>query len=107
MAARGATNKDVALRLGSTPHAAGRWRARFVEHRIAGLGDMPRSGGPQTVTDEQVAALVTKTLESTPKDATHWSTRSMAKEIGMSQSTVSRVWRAFGLQPHRVEGHPA
>ncbi|MGW0065808.1 IS630 family transposase, partial [Streptosporangium sandarakinum] len=101
--ATGATNKDVAQRLGSTPHAVGRWRARFVEHRIAGLGDMPRSGGPRSVTDEQVAALVTKTLESTPKNATHWSTRSMAKEIGMSQSTVSRVWRAFGLQPHRVE----
>ncbi|MGW7148462.1 helix-turn-helix domain-containing protein, partial [Streptomyces sp. NPDC054878] len=58
------------------------WWARFVEHQIAGLGDMPRSGGPRTITDEQVAALVTKTLESTPKDATHWSTRSMAKELG-------------------------
>jgi hypothetical protein len=65
---------------------------------------MLRLGGPRSVTDEQVAALVTKTLETTPKDATHWSTRSMAKEIGISQSTVSRVWRAFGLQPHRVEG---
>ncbi|MEQ4608304.1 IS630 family transposase [Streptomyces cavourensis] len=101
--AEGASNKDVAVRLGSTPHAVGRWRARFVEHRIAGLGDMPRSGGPRTVTDERVAALVTKTLESAPKNATHWSTRSMAKELGLSQSTVSRVWRAFGLQPHRSE----
>lgn len=64
---------------------------------------MPRPGGPRTVTDEQVAALVTRTLESTPKNATHWSTRSMAKELGLSQSTVSRVWRAFGLQPHRSE----
>ncbi|MFV0131591.1 IS630 family transposase [Streptomyces sp. HMX112] len=101
--AEGASNKDVAARLGSTAHAVGRWRARFVEHRIAGLGDMPRSGGPRSVTDEQVAALVSKTLESTPKNATHWSTRSMAKELGLSQSTVSRVWRAFGLQPHRSE----
>lgn len=101
--AEGASNKDVAARLGSTAHAVGRWRARFVEHRIAGLGDMPRSGGPRSVTDEQVAALVTRTLESTPKDATHWSTRSMAKETGLSQSTVSRIWRAFGLQPHRSE----
>ncbi|MFB7453522.1 IS630 family transposase [Streptomyces sp. NPDC056194] len=101
--AEGASNKDVAARLGSTPHAVGRWRARFVEHRIAGLGDMPRSGGSRSVTDEQVAALVTRTLQSTPKDATHWSTRSMAKEPGLSQSTGSRVWRAFGLQPHRSE----
>ncbi|MGW2697777.1 IS630 family transposase [Streptomyces sp. NPDC001296] len=101
--ASGASNKDVAAQLGSTPHAVGRWRARFVEHRIAGLGDMPRSGGPRTVTDEQVAAVVSKTLESTPKDATHWSTRAMAKEMGLSQSTVSRIWRAFGLQPHRSE----
>jgi transposase len=101
--AEGASNKDVAARLGSTPHAVGRWRARFAEHRIAGLGDMPRPGGPRSVTDEQVAALVSKTLESTPKNATHWSTRSMAKELGLSQSTVSRIWRAFGLQPHRSE----
>ncbi|MFE5539995.1 IS630 family transposase [Streptomyces sp. NPDC056492] len=101
--AGGATNKDVAALVGSTPQAVGRWRARFLRHRIAGLGDMPRSGGPRTVTDEQVAALVTRTLESTPKGATHWSTRSMAKETGLSQSTVSRIWRAFGLQPHRFE----
>jgi transposase len=101
--AEGASNKDVAAQLGSTPHAVGRWRARFVQYRIAGLGDMPRSGGPRTVTDEQVAAVVAKTLESTPKNATHWSTRSMAKEMGLSQSSVSRIWRAFGLQPHRSE----
>ncbi|MFD8888874.1 IS630 family transposase [Streptomyces erythrochromogenes] len=101
--ADGATNKDVAVQVGSTPQAVGRWRARFVQYRIAGLGDMPRSGGPRTVTDEQVAALVAKTLEAVPKEATHWSTRSMAKETGLSQSTVSRIWRAFGLQPHRSE----
>ncbi|MFJ2913368.1 IS630 family transposase [Streptomyces sp. NPDC087228] len=101
--AHGASNKDVAAQLGSTPHAVGRWRARFVQYRIAGLGDMPPPGGPRTVTDEQVAALVARTLESTPKNSTHWSTRSMAKEPGLSQSTVSRIWRAFGLQPHRSE----
>ncbi|MCX5115535.1 helix-turn-helix domain-containing protein [Streptomyces sp. NBC_00378] len=101
--AEGASNKDVAARLGSTPHAVGRWRSRFVQYRIAGLGDMPRPGGPRTVTDEQVAAVVTKTLESTPANATHWSTRAMAKEMGLSQSSVSRIWRAFGLQPHRAE----
>jgi transposase len=101
--ADGASNKDVAAELGSTPQAVGRWRARFVQYRIAGLGDMPRSGGPRSVTDEQVAAVVARTLESKPKDATHWSTRSMAKESGLSQSSVSRIWRAFGLQPHRSE----
>jgi transposase len=101
--AAGASNKDVAAQLGSTPHAVGRWRARFVEHRIAGLGDMPRPGGPRTVTDEQVTAVVTATLESTPANATHWSTRAMAAQMGLSQSTVSRIWRAFGLQPHRAE----
>jgi transposase len=101
--AAGATNKDVAAQVGSTPQAVGRWRARFVEYRIAGLGDMPRSGAPRTVSDEQVAAVIAKTLESAPKDATHWSTRSMAEQMGLSQSTVSRIWRAFGLQPHRSE----
>ncbi|WCN05069.1 IS630 family transposase [Streptomyces sp. M92] len=101
--ATGASNKDVAAQLGSTPHAVGRWRKRFVEHRIAGLGDMPRSGGPRAVTDEQVAAVVKRTLESAPKNATHWSTRAIATEMGLSQSTVSRIWRAFGLQPHRTE----
>ncbi|MER6620926.1 helix-turn-helix domain-containing protein [Streptomyces sp. NPDC000931] len=89
--ASGASNKDVAAQLGSTPHAVGRWRKRFVEHRIAGLGDMPRSGGTRTVTDEQVAAVVKRTLESAPKNATHWSTRAVAKETGLSQSTVSRM----------------
>nr|WP_240958531.1 hypothetical protein [Streptomyces chilikensis] len=64
---------------------------------------MPRSGGPGTVTDEQVAAVVKRTLKSTPKNATHWSTRATAQETGLSQSTVSRIWRAFGLQPHRTE----
>ncbi|RPE27946.1 transposase [Kitasatospora cineracea] len=87
----------------STPHAVGGWRARFVEHRIAGLGDMPRPGGPRTVTDGQVVELVARTPERTSKDATHWSTRSVAGETGLSQSTVSRIWRAFGLRPHRAE----
>ncbi|CAL9324690.1 hypothetical protein SUDANB66_06611 (plasmid) [Streptomyces sp. SudanB66_2053] len=80
----------------------GRWRKLFVEHRIAGLGDLPRSGGPR-IRDEQVAAVVKRTLETAPKNATHWSTRAMAMEMGLSQSTVSRIWRAFGLQPHRTE----
>lgn len=78
----------------------GGWRARFVQYRIARLGDMPRPGGPRSVTNEQVAAVVTRTLESTPQNATHWS---MAKKMGLSQSSVSRTWRAFSLQPHRSE----
>ncbi len=101
--ASGATNTDVAAEVGIPPQAVGRWRARFVKYRIAGLGDMPRPGGPRTVTDEQVAAVVTATLERTPPHATHWSTRSMAKEMGLSQSTVSRIWRTFGPQPHRPQ----
>ncbi|WP_073952843.1 IS630 family transposase, partial [Streptomyces kebangsaanensis] len=101
--ATGASNKDVAARLGSPPHAVGRWRAGFVERRIAGPGGLPRSGGPRTVTDERVAAVVTKTPGSTPGDAMHWSTRAMAGERGLSQSAVSRTGRAFGPQPHRSE----
>ncbi|MFF6984291.1 IS630 family transposase, partial [Streptomyces sp. NPDC008343] len=101
--ADGMSNKDVGALVGMTGQSVGRWRARFVEHRIAGLGDLPRSGGPRSVSDEQVAAVVKRTLESTPRNATQWSTRAMAKELGLSQSTVSRIWRAFGLQPHRSE----
>jgi transposase len=99
--ATGASNKAVAAELGSTPHAVGRWRARFIQYRIAGLGDMPRPGGPRTVDDRTVLDVVTKTLTGKPGNASHWSTRSMAKEMGLSQSTVARIWRAFGLQPQR------
>ncbi|GAB41600.1 hypothetical protein GOSPT_139_00070 [Gordonia sputi NBRC 100414] len=80
-----------------------RWRGRFVEHRCEGLLDEPRPGRPRTVDDEQIKDLITATLETTPKNATHWSTRSMAEYLGMSQSTVSRVWRAFGLAPHKQD----
>ncbi|ANY10413.1 DDE endonuclease (plasmid) [Pseudonocardia sp. HH130630-07] len=79
------------------------WRSRFAEHRLDGLVDEPRPGRPRTVTDEQVERLVVLTLETTPADATHWSTRSMAAHLGMSQTTVSRVWRAFGLAPHKTD----
>src|SRR5204863_8028758 len=71
--------------------------------RLEGVLDEPRPGRPRTVVDEQVEAVITRTLESSPKDATHWSTRSLAAELGMSQSAVSRIWRAFGLQPHRQD----
>ncbi|GGS78745.1 helix-turn-helix domain-containing protein [Streptomyces griseoviridis] len=94
---------DVAARLGPAPHAVGRWRKRFVEHRIAGLDDMPRSGGPRTVADGQVAAVVKRMPEPTPRNVTHWSARVTAQEMGLSQSAVSRIWRSVGPHPHRSE----
>jgi transposase len=102
-AADGGGNTEVAERLGISRMTVGKWRARFVAERLDGLLDEPRPGRPRTVLDEQVEAVITTTLETTPKDATHWSTRSLATELGMSQSAVSRIWRAFGLQPHRQD----
>lgn len=81
----------------------GTWRKRFAEHRLDGLLDEPRSGGPRTITDADVERVLVTTLEATPHDATHWSTRSLAREVGMSQTAVSRIWRAFALAPHRSE----
>lgn len=101
--ARGRDNKAVAAGLSVTPQTVSKWRSRFVTLRLDGLMDAPRSGTPRSIEDAKVEALITRTLESTPKDATHWSTRSMAHAMGLSQSTVSRIWRAFGLQPHRQE----
>ena len=80
-----------------------KWRRRFEAERLDGLVDEPRPGQPRTITDAMVDEVITKTLESAPKDATHWSTRSMAAEVGLTQSAVHRIWRAFGLQPHRAE----
>lgn len=102
-AAEGGTNVEVAARLGVTRGTVAKWRSRFVVERLDGLLDEPRPGRPRTICDEQVEAVITKTLESTPKNATHWSTRSMAAELGLSQTAVSRIWRAFGLQPHRQQ----
>ena len=101
--ARGDENQAVARRLSITPQTVSKWRRRFVSMRLDALVDAPRSGAPRTIEDARVEAVITRTLESTPKDATHWSTRAMAKEMGLSQSAVSRIWRAFGLQPHRQE----
>jgi transposase len=103
-AAVGRSNTAIAAELGVAKHTVGKWRERFARDRLEGLQDRPRSGAPRTVTDEQVAALLTRTLEATPEDATHWSTRSMAAACGLSPATVQRVWRAFGLKPHRSEG---
>jgi transposase len=80
-----------------------KWRIRFAEQRLDGLLDEPRPGRPRTISDEQVDQVIVKTLETTPKDATHWSTRSMAKEVGLTQNAVLRIWHAFGLQPHRQD----
>jgi len=97
------SNKAIASRLRVNRLTVGKWRARFLKRRLDGLLDEPRPGQPRKVTDEHVERVITMTLESQPRDATHWSTRSMAKAIGMNQTAVSRIWRAFGLQPHRVE----
>jgi transposase len=94
---------EVAERLGLDEHTVGKWRRRFLAHRLDGLYDEPRPGTPRTISDDEVEAVIVKTLEETPVDATHWSTRSMAKATGMSQSAVSRIWRAFGLKPHLVD----
>ena len=96
-------NTEVAQRLGVSRATVGKWRARFVEHRLDGLHDDPRPGGPRKISDEDVERIIVKTLEETPRDATHWSTRSMAQATGMSQSAVSRIWRAFALKPHLVD----
>src|SRR5215218_8666476 len=102
-AAEGLKNTEIAERLGVNRAMAAKWRNRFAEHRLDGLSDEPRPGRPRMITDEQVDAVITTTLESSPRDATHWSTRSMAKEVGLTQTAVSRIWRAFGLQPHRQD----
>ena len=101
--AAGKANRQVANELRITEQTVGKWRRRFVEQRLNGLFDEPRPGHPRTISDDQVEAVVIKTLEEKPADATHWSTRSMATAMGMSQTSVSLIWRAFGLQPHRAE----
>jgi transposase len=96
-------NQAVAARLGVCNATVGVWRRRFVARRLDGLTDDPRPGAPRTLTDADVERVVTRTLETKPANATHWSTRGMAKAAGMSQSAVSRIWRAFGLKPHLAE----
>jgi transposase len=101
--AEGLQSKQVADQLGVDRATVGKWRRRFVEKRLDGLYDEPRSGAPRTVDDARIEAVIVKTLESVPANATHWSSRGMAKASGLSVSTVQRIWRAFGLQPHRIE----
>jgi len=102
--AAGHPNRTVAGKLGITQQTVGKWRRRFAERHLDGLLDEPRPGAPRQVSDAQIERVVRMTLESTPPDATHWSTRAMARKSGLTQTMVSRIWRAFGLQPHRVEG---
>jgi transposase len=101
--ASGQDNKTVARRLRVTPATVGKWRRRFIEGRIEGLLDEPRPGAPRQITDDKIEDVIVRTLESTPRGATHWSTRDMARATGLSAMTISRIWRAFDLQPHRVE----
>ena len=101
--AEGIPNTEVARQVQVRSQTVGKWRQRFVDRRLDGLLDEPRPGTPRKVSDADVERALTMTLESTPKDATHWSTRSLAKQVGLSRSTVGRIWRAFALQPHRSE----
>jgi transposase len=103
LAASGKNNTVISKELGITHGTVRKWRSRFLAERLEGLHDEPRPGAPRTVNDDAVELVIVKTLEETPLDATHWSTRSMAKETGMSQSAISRIWRAFGLKPHLVD----
>jgi transposase len=101
--ADGGTNTAIAKELRLTKQTVGKWRSRFLLHRLDGLLDEPRPGAPRKISDVQVERVVVQTLESKPKEATHWSTRSLAKASGLSRSSVHRIWQAFGLRPHRVE----
>lgn len=101
--ASGLSNAAVSAKLRTTGFTVGFWRNRFIAEGVAGLGDEPRPGAPREIGDEKVAQVVRLTLEKTPKGATHWSSRTLAARTGLSQSTISRIWRAFGLKPHRTE----
>ena len=102
-AAEGRYNRDIAVELGCHPATVGKWRGRFALGRLDGLADDPRPGPPRKITDAMVEEVIVKTLEQAPPDATHWSTRSMAEAMGISQTSVSQIWRAFGIKPHVVE----
>ena len=102
-AAEGMANVDIAAALGCHAATVGKWRRRFAERRLDGLSDDPRPGPPRRIVDAKVEEVLVKTLEETPAGSTHWSTRQMARATGISASSVSKIWRAFGLQPHRTE----
>jgi len=102
-AAAGRENKAICVDVGAQSNTVGKWRRRFAEHRMDGLYDAPRPGTPRKIGDEATADTVRRTLETLPDGATQWSLRSMAKAVGYAPSTIHRIWRAFGLQPHRSE----
>lgn len=101
--AQGSSNQQVARQLGVTGATVGKWRERFRTQRLEGLVDEPRPGAPREITDSQVEEVITRTLETLPPGATHWSSRTLAKQMGLTQNAIWRIWRAFGLQPHRSE----
>jgi transposase len=101
--AQGLSNTDVSQGLGVTLQTVGKWRKRFVEQRLDGLLDAPRPGQPRKISDAKVEEVLAMTLERKPREATHWSTRLMAKATGLNQTAIVRIWNAFGLQPHRAE----
>jgi transposase len=101
--AEGVDNKTVARKMRASLGMVGKWRSRFLQTRLEGLYDEPRPGAPRRVSDAQIEQVVIRTLESTPRAETHWSTRGLAKATGLSRMTISRIWRAFGLQPHRTD----
>src|SRR5690349_23595018 len=101
--AEGRSNVAVAARLGISRTTVTKWRSRFLARRLDGLGDEPRPGVPRTITDAQVEEVVVRTLEEVPEGATHWSKRELARQVGISPTSVHRIWRAFGLQPWRTE----
>jgi transposase len=103
LAAEGQSSTAIAQQLATSGHTVGKWRQRFLEAGLDGLLDEPRPGTPRKLSDQQVELVLTRTLESQPEAATHWSTRDMAKACGLSQSSISRIWRAFSLAPHRAE----
>ena len=103
LAAAGLSNSAIAEKMGVSRLTVGTWRRRFADKRVGGLDDEPRPGAPRKIGDDKIAEVVTRTLETVPDDATHWSRRSMARATGLSATTVHRIWGAFGLQPHRVE----
>jgi transposase len=100
--AEGISSADVARRCRTSNQTVCKWRQRFIAQRVDGLYDEPRVGAPRTISDESVEAVIVKTLETTPKGRTHWSTRKMAAQVGISHAMVGRIWRTFGLKPHRT-----
>ena len=103
LSSEGLSNLAVAERVGVTPQTVGKWRRRFIAAGVAGLLDESRPGAPRTVSDADIERVIVATLEQSPRNATHWSTRAMAAHTGLSATTIRRIWQAFGLQPHRTE----